>query len=164
MGWLIGTFVVVALLVLLWFLLPPGIKTKLCYLCGFTLKKYEDMRFSFVPAHPGGERTDMLIVSFAGGALKIGGHSQPEFQRALAFLDSDQLYLVDPTGMSWYLRGPTGYDGIEFYERKLREILSHYKSSIFIGNCMGASAALFYSHLATKVDKIIQIVKSDYFR
>jgi len=44
-----------------------------------------------------GKRSDILIVSFAGGALQFGGHTQLEFINTLSSLDADQLFLMDPS-------------------------------------------------------------------
>jgi hypothetical protein len=143
MGWFLW-FLAILCLLLLWGLYggPRGLRAKLHYLFGLKLPD-EDKRFNFVPF--GSSKTDLLVVSFAGGtglyvyllnlgALKIGGHSQPEFQRSLAFCNADQvsrcyavvssfkLYVLDPTGMSWFLRDPhSTFHGIEFMETELKE-------------------------------------------
>ena len=54
---------------------------------------------------------------------------------------ADQLYVLDPTGMSFYQHG------IATFERQLRQCLVPYKKVVFLGNCMGATAALRFAAL-----------------
>lgn len=168
--WLLASLL--GALVFGWFLSPRGVKAKLSYILGLKLPDVSN-RVVFVPRRMD-RKTDVLIVSFAGGellcclflcegALQIGGHSQPEFQKTLSELEADQLFLLDPSGMSWYLADSRGgHNGLPEIESvlkvqvmliayNLKEHLQGYKAAVFIGNCMGASGALMFSHLARKV-------------
>eukprot|EP01104_Vermistella_antarctica_P020366 TRINITY_DN8694_c0_g1_i1.p2 TRINITY_DN8694_c0_g1~~TRINITY_DN8694_c0_g1_i1.p2 ORF type:complete len:355 (+),score=85.23 TRINITY_DN8694_c0_g1_i1:1494-2558(+) len=93
---------------------------------------------------------DTLIVSFAGAALKIGGFPRQEFRRTLSCFEADQLFLMDPE-QSWYLNDPTRqWKGMEYFNERLAIITKQYQHVMFIGASMGAEAALFYSHHATR--------------
>jgi len=127
-----------------------GQLSKLSTLFGFKVEKLEKDRWIFV-AIKEGSTSDLLVVSFAGGALRIGGHTRPEFQKTLATFDCDQLYLTDPS-QSYYLNDPQGnWNGFEYHNNKLKELTSSYKYVLFIGASMGGSAALLFSHLANGV-------------
>jgi Leucine-rich repeat (LRR) protein len=95
--------------------------------------------------------TEVLVVSFgsAPGTPNWGGLLKKV--RAAATTPQEQnfdvLYVVDPH-RSWY-RG--GDDGYVQYERRLRAACARYKHVVFIGDSMGATAALLFSHLATEV-------------
>jgi len=128
-----------------------GYLAKICHLMGVKLDSIEKRRWMFFP-HDTLMRSDTLIVSFAGGAMKISGIPYTEFRRSLSNFKCDQLYVMDPTGMTWYLQDPTSnWNGYKYYESELRQITKNYSKCMFIGNCMGGSGALMMSHLATKV-------------
>ena len=95
-----------------------------------------------------GQRSRGVIVSFAGGALKFGGHTQHEFVAVLRGLKADALFLVDDH-QSFYMRSDEQWDNFERLEQKLKTFLSPYQGALFIGASMGASAALMFSHLST---------------
>jgi len=98
------------------------------------------------------QRTEVLIVAFAGGALRVGGEVQYEMQKTFKTFQCDQLYLLDPTGMSWYLQSPNNqWQGFQYYESKLKEYSQLYHYIIFTGSCLGATACLFFSHLCHEV-------------
>jgi len=125
--------------------------SKISHLFGVQLAALENKRFTFYP-HDNTKKSDHLIVSFAGGALKVSGIPYTEFRKSLANFECDQLFVMDPTGMTWYLQDPTSkWQGYHYYESKLMEITKNYTKCMFIGNCLGASGALMMSHLATKV-------------
>ena len=116
--------------------------------------------FSFFPAkddvslqdpHAGGinsiedireaQSSDTLIVAFSGGATNKIGLARLEFRRMLsqpgsATRNADQLYVLDQTGMSFYEHQ------IEVFQRHLALCLRPYQKVVFLGNCMGATAAL----------------------
>jgi len=128
-----------------------GPLAKVAYLLGIRLESLEKKRWIFFQHNPT-RRSENLIVSFAGGALRIAGIPHTEFRKSLQNFDCDQLYVMDITGMTWYLQDPNfKWNGYEYYETKLREYCQNYKKCFFIGNCMGASGALMMSHLANKV-------------
>jgi len=129
----------------------PGLVAKILYLFGFQSPSIESKRWTFFPHDPS-KRSDAIIVSFAGGALKVGGTPITEFQRSLSNFQCDQLFVMDPTGMTWYLQDPDSrWEGYKYYEEKLLQITKNYSKCMFIGNCMGGSGALMMSHIATKV-------------
>jgi len=128
-----------------------GYLAKLSYVLGIRIKFLEQRRWKFVPFNLY-EKSRVLIVSFAGGALKIGGVPQAEFSKTLASFECDQLFLVDPTGMSWFLQGPNfNWEGIKYYESILSKFCESYSKVLFIGNCMGATGAFMMGHLADRV-------------
>ena len=70
-------------------------------------------------------RSQVLIMSFAGAALQIGGHTFSEFKHTLNsihwYQDPDQLSLCDPS-QSYYLKAADGeWNNIERL-RSLRDI------------------------------------------
>jgi len=128
-----------------------GLFAKLSYLCGCRIPQIELLRYTYVPLQDG-ERSKVLVVSFAGGALKIGGLPQIEFSKTLDNIDCDQLFLVDPTGMSWYLQDPNfSWDGVSYYGEILSEYCEPYEKVLFVGNCMGATGALMFGRFADRI-------------
>lgn len=108
----------------------------------------ESQRWQFRPFREG-QRSPGLIVSFAGGALKFGGHTQREFFNILTSMEADALFLVDDL-QSFYLQDDDGrWQNYAALETRLREFLAPYQGVLFIGASMGASAALMFAHLST---------------
>lgn len=90
-------------------------------------------------------RASTLIVAFSGGAINKIGIPRHEFRRTLSSSASasecDQLYVLDPTGMSMYAHG------LAQFEQMLRDLTAGYARCVFVGNCMGATGALRFAHL-----------------
>jgi len=134
-----------------------SLSAKISYLMGIKISRFEKARFKYYPINKGQEeketeRSSILIVAFAGGALRIGGEVQYEMQNTFRTFDCDQLYVLDPTGMAWYLQDPNNsWKGFEYYENELKKYCQHYKYVIFTGSCLGATATLFFSHLCNHV-------------
>ncbi|ETO28593.1 hypothetical protein RFI_08537 [Reticulomyxa filosa] len=177
-----------------------GLRSKLCYLLGIGIPKLYEAQYQWYPYKKESKKEDQsytlkealsvlqaktitpqkcLVISFSGGAIKIGGYSQIEFRRVLSecvteihnddtnYDDNDgndnkekeskheyafdQLYVLDPTGMSWYsyvydkTYTSNWWDGWKVLGKNLREILKHYKYCLYIGNCMGGTGALIAS-------------------
>ena len=75
------------------------------------------------------------------------------------------FYLQDPTG-SWQGESDKvwealmcGVSGIRYYKQQLQALLSGYSDVCFIGDSMGASAALLFSELATRVLAFVPIIE-----
>jgi len=127
-----------------------GYISKLAMLTGIKLVYLEKTRWTLVKSSKS-ENSKHLVVAFAGGALRLAMMPQPEFVRTLADFDCDKLFLTDPL-QSWYLNDPDcQWRGYEYHEQRLREFVSKYDRVMFIGNCLGATGALLFSHLATRV-------------
>jgi len=95
-----------------------------------------------------------LVVAFSGGAVNKIGLSRMEFRRMLSARGSatahvDQLYVLDPTGMSFY-----SHDLAAFTAR-LRRVVEAYDRVVFIGNCMGGSAVLRFAPLLRPTDTVL---------
>ena len=149
-----------------------GMICKLSNICGHPVPLIEAARFSFFPAVAadadeadaasllasmrdpraggitslerirGAKRSSALVVAFSGGATNKIGLARLEFRRMLSkYKDLDQLYVLDPTGMSFYEHN------IRDFQEKLAACLAPYKKIIFLGNCMGGTAALRFSAL-----------------
>jgi len=91
---------------------------------------------------------DTLVVTFSaqGGPVAQG---QAEV-RALrdASLKVDALYVCDPAN-AWYLQDPDfGWNGLAYYDDKIRSITQRYKHVFMWGGSMGGSAALLFACLA----------------
>jgi len=127
-----------------------GILSKLALLFNLRLEYFEKQRWQFTP-HEEGRRTKGLIVAFAGGALHLAMIPQREFVKSLSDVPTDKLFLVDPL-QSWFLNDPNGeWKGFEYLSEKLSELFQEYQKVLLIGNCMGASGAMLFSHLADRV-------------
>ena len=91
------------------------------------------------------DRAKTLIVAFSGGAVNKIGIPRHEFRRTLlssaAASACDQLYVLDPTGMSMYAHE------LATFEQRLRDLIAGYTRCVFVGNCMGATGALRFAHL-----------------
>jgi len=125
--------------------------SKWAVLTGKTYAELEGMRYNFFPCQE--KPTDALVVSFAGGAMQVGRHSVQEFRKTIneAIPDCDQLYLADPQ-QSYYLNEPTQkWDGFDYHQKLLRDVVKRYKTVVFIGNCLGGTGAILFAHLADVV-------------
>jgi len=144
-----------------------GLVCKLSHVLGLRLPLVEAARFSFFPAGHStmlnpraaglplqamlqkregrrSERSGTLVVAFSGGATNKIGLARLEFRRMLSEAGTshvDQLYVLDPTGMSFYEHR------LSTFQAQLRECLRPYSRVIFLGNCMGATAALRFAGL-----------------
>ncbi len=142
-----------------------GTICKLSYLLGHPMPLLEAARFSFFPAEDdvslqdpraggitsiedirGSQSSDTLVVAFSGGATNKIGLARLEFRRMLsqagsATRQADQLYVLDQTGMSFYEHQ------IDSFQKHLAACLRPYQKVVFLGNCMGATAALRFSTL-----------------
>jgi hypothetical protein len=147
-----------------------GTVCKIAHVCGHPTPELEKTRFSFFPAghidvndpRSGGitelkdiiPNSSTLVVAFSGGATNKIGLPRLEFRRMLANTTSpttnvDQLYVLDPTGMSFYEHQ------IEKFSNQLRFFLLPYKKVVLLGNCMGATAALRFSALLQNKEDVV---------
>jgi hypothetical protein len=131
----------------------------------------EKQRWTFMPAndadnveYDSGDAS--LLVAFAGGALLLGGEPRIEFfntsKRIRSALPLDRLFLIDPC-QSWYLQDENfEWQGFATHERRLAQLIAARRhnataaaavdsKTVFIGNCMGGTASLLFSHLADYV-------------
>ena len=109
-----------------------------------------------------GDRSEALIISFAGGnfvsliipnyqnqlvlsgAVKLSGMPRAEFVKTMSGLQCDQLFLTDPH-QSWYLQDDEGnWEGRAVLGRKIQELRDQYKYIMMVGNCLGAAGALLF--------------------
>ena len=148
-----------------------GLICKLANVCGHPVPLVEAARFCFFPATgPAGvdgvdgvdgardprtvggitslkrirdeKSSATLVVAFSGGATNKIGLARLEFRRMLSqYRGLDQLYVLDPTGMSFYEHN------LRTFREQLASCLYPYAKVIFVGNCMGATAALRFSSL-----------------
>ncbi|CAF0947237.1 unnamed protein product [Adineta steineri] len=96
-------------------------------------------------------RSDTLFISFAGGALLVGGFTLTEWKSTLTKFDfqSDKLFLTDPA-QSFYLQDPTySWQGLQYYRSLIEKYSKLYKHVILIGASMGASMVCMCSDLVT---------------
>jgi len=104
-------------------------------------------------------RCKRLIVAFSSLGNGLVRH---EFGGSLAKINNqlyadglhvdvcDVLFVADPS-QSWYLKDSRGsFDGFEEYEQRIRVATRPYKRVSCIGDSMGGSGALLFSHLATE--------------
>lgn len=111
-------------------------------------------RFSFVEgnAENDGERSQrsLLVIFSSLGS----GIARPEWQgsiRGSMSLTLDVLHVMDPA-FSWYCQSPEcDWKGTNYYLAQLTKLTSHYKSVMYLGDSMGAAAALRFSSLADRV-------------
>ena len=91
-------------------------------------------RWGALPSHTRTPRASTLIIAFSGGAINKIGIPWHEFRRTLSSSASasecDQLYVLDPTGMSMYAHG------LAQFEQMLRDLTAGYARCVFVGNCM----------------------------
>lgn len=90
------------------------------------------------PSHTSQSQSRSLLVAFAGGALQLGGQTRREFVNSTADLDCDRLFVTDPSN-AWYTDAG--------FEARLEAIVR----AVFLGNCLGATGALRFAHLASHV-------------
>ncbi|CAM6122601.1 unnamed protein product [Calypogeia fissa] len=107
------------------------------------------------------EKADVLVVAFGsapgvpnwGGLLKKVKVSMRQRSILPVF---DILYVVD-SARSWYTHdySPQNVNGGKrigsYYRNEVKEAVKDYKNVIMLGDSMGASGALMFSHLATSV-------------
>jgi len=129
-----------------------GYLSKFAVITGMKFEYLEKQRWIFVgSSKQDSKSTKDLVVAFAGGALRMAMMPQPEFVRTLSGFDCDKLFITDPL-QSWYLNDPENqWKGYEYHEQKLRDLTRKYDRVMFIGNCMGGTGALLFSHLASHV-------------
>jgi hypothetical protein len=89
-----------------------------------------------------GAPSDTLLVAFAGGALQLGGQTQPEFVRSTERLPCDRLFVTDPSN-AWY--------AVEGFDSAFETAIRGYRRVVLVGNCSGATGALRFAHLADAV-------------
>ena len=93
-----------------------------------------------------------LVFAFSSLGNGIVRH---EFGGSLAKLNNqdepfDVLFVADPA-QSWYQKDDTGcFGGFVQYERRIKAASKPYKCVSLIGDSMGGSGALLFSHLATE--------------
>ena len=105
-------------------------------------------------------RSKRLIVAFSSLGNGLVRH---EFGGSLAKLNNqlcanngnenmvfDVLFVADPS-QSWYKKDSRGtFNGFQEYEQRIRAASKPYDKISLIGDSMGGSAALLFSHLATE--------------
>ena len=107
-------------------------------------------RFHLV--HIGSQPARRLLVVFSS----LGsGLARPEWGGSLSsHAPSDKLdvlYVLDPA-FSWYCQDPTcEWKGGEYYFKELKSRFQQYEAVLFLGDSMGAAAALRFSSLANAV-------------
>lgn len=92
---------------------------------------------------------NVLVVFSSLGS----GIARPEWSGSLKNMGSivDVLHVLDPA-FSWYCQDPhCQWNGGEYYENELARRLKDYKGIMFLGDSMGAAAALRFSKLAHNV-------------
>jgi len=96
--------------------------------------------------------TRMILVIFSS----LGsGIARPEWNGSISNLKEsknlDVLWVIDPA-FSWYNQDPScQWQGGDYYTKKLKEHIGGYQRVFFLGDSMGAAAALRFSSLADKV-------------
>lgn len=104
---------------------------------------------------PGKMKFRVLVISFAGGAVRIGGLSRIQLKSTLSELIKllpddiclDQVFAMDPTGMSWYSYNgkKRNFTGWQTLCAELSSITPFYDCILMVGFCMGATAAAMIS-------------------
>jgi Phytanoyl-CoA dioxygenase (PhyH) len=113
-------------------------------------------RFHLIPSQkvdPDVKRKVLVVFSSLGSGL-----ARPEWYgtlRSIGVYDEipnfDVLHVMD-FAYSWYCQDPTcSWKGGDYYERELQSRLQPYAKVLFLGDSMGGSAALRFSHLAHAV-------------
>ncbi|CAF1015859.1 unnamed protein product [Didymodactylos carnosus] len=103
------------------------------------------------PRHDCFHRSETLFISFAGGALLVGGFTFTEWKSTFTKFDlrADTLFLTDPA-QSFYLQDSTySWQGLKYYRSLIQKYSILYKRVILIGASMGASMVCMCSDLAT---------------
>ena len=123
-------------------------------------------RFLFSPHHGIDDtnkvttgRSKRLVVAFSSLGNGLVRH---EFGGSLAKINNqlyadglyddvcDVLFVADPS-QSWYLKDSRGaFNGFEEYEKRIRAASMPYEKVSCIGDSMGGSGSLLFSHLATE--------------
>lgn len=126
-----------------------GYGGKLCNVLGIGLPRCLVLRQWQMQRWNSNRRANCLLVSWAGGGVLLGGLPRAELRRTVNRLQLpvDVLFLLDPTAMSFYCDPRVAAT----LDQRLPELTGRYKRVVFIGNCMGATGALLWSHLATHV-------------
>ena len=93
------------------------------------------------------------------------GFSRFELRRTFSKLNVktkfDQLFMLDPSGMSWYSYSPTEKDGWIANGSKLSKLFAFYDKIIIVGFCMGGSSALRVSlHLLLWINIQLSLFKA----
>jgi hypothetical protein len=153
MSILVVESIVSGILAILMFLLPPRWVAKIAtFVLGVRVPALERQRFSAIvrarttdddaATQVSKPRSRSLLVAFAGGALQIGGQTRREFVNSTADLDCDRLFVTDPSN-AWYTDAG--------FAMQLEEIVREFRHVVFLGNCLGATGALRFAHLANHV-------------
>jgi len=103
-------------------------------------------RFELVPGP--NPPCDTLVVAFSS----LGDYLiRPEFRKTLQDLPCARLFVMDPS-CSWYWNCPNGsWEGFAYYEAQIATMAKGFRRVVMLGDSMGGSGALLYSHLATLV-------------
>lgn len=117
----------------------PWLAKAATFLFAVRLAALERDRIGDVIAADTARPSRTLLIAFAGGALQIGGESRPEFVRSTAALGVDRVFLTDPSN-AWYTDA--------LYDAALPALAAPYERVVLLGNCMGATGALRFAHLA----------------
>ena len=121
-------------------------------------------RFLYSPCHGldatnhNVRRSKRLVIAFSslGNGLvrfEFGG-SLAKLNRQLRDKDKesdtfDVLFVADPS-QSWYTKDSNGkFNGYEEYEKRIRAACRPYNHISIVGDSMGGSAALLFSHIST---------------
>mmetsp|Transcript_39748 Transcript_39748/g.93341 ORF Transcript_39748/g.93341 Transcript_39748/m.93341 type:complete len:110 (-) Transcript_39748:383-712(-) len=64
-----------------------------------------------------------------------------QLQQGILSRQADNLFMVDPTGMSFYTSGEQELRAV------LKAVVASYEVVVFLGNCMGATGALLCADL-----------------
>jgi hypothetical protein len=97
------------------------------------------------------QRKVLVVFSSLGSGL-----ARPEWIGSLhnvvsSLKNLDVLHVMDPA-FSWYCQDPTcQWKGGDYYKAELAKIVSPYKTVMFLGDSMGAAAALRFSELADHI-------------
>jgi hypothetical protein len=145
-----------------------GVITLLATLKAYTLRDTAKVKFARLEEsftawwHAGFDRFHLLksrrqparrvVVVFSSLGTGI---ARPEWANSLAELapseSLDVLHVLDPA-FSWYCQDPTcSWKGSEYYYTELQKRTENYEATLFLGDTMGAAAALRFSTLADAV-------------
>jgi hypothetical protein len=107
-------------------------------------------RFHFVRVNRKQAPRVLVVFSSLGSGI-----ARPEWGGSIAKLAPseklDILYVLDPS-FSWYCQDPTcQWKGGDYYYKELKKRLKKYEAVLFLGDSMGAAAALRFSSLANAV-------------
>ncbi len=105
------------------------------------------------------DNNELVIISFAGNYLSIGGIPPFEYLNFLNkyFPEHDKYFFID-TNKLWYHKGISNLStDIESTNDFINNILQKYKKSIFIGNSAGGYASILFGSLLN-IDKVIAFI------